>query len=187
MSRRGILLIIILTGVGFMLAGSWIHIKAEVAQWLLADAWQQTKSDGQAHKPWAWADHWPVARLRVQKLKIDQIVLAGDTGNVLAFAPGHNQQSASPGDTGIVVISGHRDTHFRFLKDLSTGDEIEIETPSRKIRYRVADDQIVDSTVTSINPKADERQLLLVTCYPFDSPVAGGPLRYLVMANEIEI
>ena len=37
--------------------------------------------------------------------------------------------SALPGKTGNCIIAGHRDTHFRMLKDLRKGDEIILQTP----------------------------------------------------------
>ncbi|NNJ91783.1 MAG: class GN sortase [Gammaproteobacteria bacterium] len=168
-----------------LINGSWIHIKAQLAQWLLQDAWQQTQQDGQLHKPWKWADHWPVARLAVPHLQVDQIVLEGDSGNVLAFAPGHNAQSANPGEPGAVIISGHRDTHFSFLQYLQKGQSIQIETPGKQFRYQVTGSQIVDATQTGVDVAAAVDHLILVTCYPFNSPLAGGTLRYVVTAKPI--
>lgn len=177
----------LIAGLVLLFAGSWIHIKARFAQWLLQNAWQQTLLDGQIHKPWAWADHWPVARLSVPLLSIEQIVLAGDSGNVLAFAPGHNLKSSRPGEQGAVVISGHRDTHFNFLRELKNGHRIVVETASTKRVYTVTASQVVDVNQTRIVTGAGPEQLLLVTCYPFESPVAGGPLRYIVEASPVRI
>ncbi|MFP6625625.1 MAG: sortase, partial [Deltaproteobacteria bacterium] len=91
----------------------YIHAKAELSQVLLKRAWARTLEYGEPSRPWPWADTWPVARLRVPRLGIDQVVLAGASGASLAFAPGHLSGTASPGETGSTVISGHRDTHFR--------------------------------------------------------------------------
>ena len=147
----------------------------------------KTLVQGTSYKPWSWADHWPVAELEVPELAIEQIVLAGDSGNVLAFAPGYNVHSATPGAGGTVMISGHRDTHFRFLKNLENGHEIILHTKEQKKVYQVDHAQVVNADVTRIDMAAGVDQLLLVTCYPFDSPVAGGPLRYVVFANPVNI
>ena len=162
----------------------WLAGKAKLAQTLLSKAWYATLDDGRQHKPWPWADHWPVARLKVPDLAVDQIVLAGESGPVLAFAPGQNMQADRPGDGGTVVISGHRDTHFRFLKDLRPGMVINVQTRKGSIRYQVRDTAIVDSKISKIPVSRDFEQLVLVTCYPFDSLLAGGSLRYLVWAGE---
>ncbi len=182
MADRKIFWLLIVMASVLLVSGSWIHIKAQVAQWLLLDAWQQTQQDGQFHKPWQWADHWPVARLRVPDLKIDQVVLQGDSGNVLAFAPGLNSQSAVPADQGTVIISGHRDTHFRFLQHLQPGQSLSVETPDGQYQYRIVGSQVVDARQTRVDVTSGINQLLLVTCYPFDAPVAGGPLRYVITA-----
>ena len=138
-------------------------------------------------KPWPWADTWPVARLIVPTHHIDLIVLNGAYGRTLAFGPGYAESSAFPGSTGTTILTGHRDTHFQFLKRLTQHDEIVIETAGGKNRrYLIRDIRIVDSREVSIwlGPGAD--RLILVTCYPFDAIVAGGPLRYVVTAESKE-
>ena len=102
----------------------WIHAKAILAQVLIKHAWAQTTDGAARVRPWGWADTWPVARLSVPRLGIDQIVLAGASGRTLAFGPAHLGYSPDPGAAGNAVISGHRDTHFKFLGELAAGDEI---------------------------------------------------------------
>jgi len=163
------------------LAG-WIHTKAIAAQILLDRAWQQTLIDHKHNKPWPWADTWPIAELIVPKLDITQIVLAGDSGESLAFGPGHSFASAMPEEHGTVMISGHRDTHFRFLQNLKKGERLILKTKSGIHYYTVSKTQIVDSQ----NYKADSSndELILVTCYPFNSAITGGTERYLVFAQR---
>ncbi len=178
-------LLLLMVGMVLVVSGSWIHVKAQIAQYLLHDAWNQTSVDGGIHKPWNWADHWPVARLSVEAHGIKQIVLSGDSGNVLAFAPGLNKQLALPGLNGTAVISGHRDTHFRFLEYLKPGEIIDIELPDGKVSFQVRKAEVVDSNRYGFNPDNNASQLLLVTCYPFDAVASGGPLRYVVTANRV--
>ena len=47
-----------------------------------------------------------------------------NSAKVLAISP----KTADPGEKGNCVIAGHRDTHFRVLKDIRKGDDITIET-----------------------------------------------------------
>ena len=108
-------------------AGLWIPAKAWLAQLLIARAWEESIATGKAATPWPWADTAPVARLTVPRLGIDQIVLAHATGRTLAFGPGHLDGSPAPGEPGLSIISGHRDTSFRFLANLAAGDEIRIQ------------------------------------------------------------
>jgi sortase A len=173
----------LITGVGFFADAFWLYGKAQVGQILLSRAWAKTLEDGEGHKPWPWSDHWPVARLISEEHNIDQIVLAGDSGSVLAFAPGMNLQAAKPGAPGTVIISGHRDTHFRFLQDIRPGSELTLQTRDGFYRYIIAGLKIVDSRTTRINPTLGVHQLVLVTCYPFDSIETGGPMRYVMFAK----
>jgi sortase A len=165
--------------------GAWIHAKAQLAQYLLQRAWERTLDGEKDARPWPWADTWPVARLRVPAHGIDLIVLDGVSGRTLAFAPGHASGGPAPGAPGTAVISGHRDTHFRFLAGVTPGDEILVETPGRAVaRFRVVDTAVVDSRVAVLRA-ADGPALALLTCYPFDALRAGGPLRWVVTALPV--
>ncbi len=165
-------------------AAGWIHAKAWLAQRLLASAWHEAEASGAAAKPWPWADTRPVARLRVPAHGVDQIVLAGGSGSSLAFAPGHVDGSAVPGEPGLSLIGGHRDTHFAFLEDVAVGDWLTIESATGEIQpYRISATRIVDSRRTRLDPTGAAPALALVTCYPFDAIAPGGPLRYVVFAE----
>lgn len=165
----------------------WIPAKAELAQLLMARAWQHALAGEPAPRPWPWADTWPVARLAVDRLGVVQYVLAGAGGSSLAFGPGHLSGTPTPGDAGNPVIAGHRDTSFRFLADLAAGDEILLDRPDgRRFRYRVVEARVVDA----LDPWAfgEERtpSLTLATCWPFDAVLPGGDLRYVVRARRVE-
>ncbi len=165
-------------------AGGYIHAKALLAQALLERAWTRQLADHAAHRPWPWADTVPVARLTVPRLAVSEIVLAGDSGRTLAFGPAWNEGSAPLGTDGPSIVSGHRDTHFAFLSALRPDDTLILETGAgRSADYRVTGTRIVDSRTTRIDAVAGGRTLLLVTCYPFDAIVPGGPLRYVVFAE----
>ncbi|NIW85384.1 MAG: class GN sortase [Gammaproteobacteria bacterium] len=179
--RRAWLPLILAAGV-LLGHGVWIQAKAVLAQHLLQRAWDRTLADGEIHRPWPWADHWPVARIRSARHGVDWIVLEGDSGHVLAFAPGHHPRSALPGEGDVLVISGHRDTHFRFLKRVRLGDTIEVETPEGRFAYEVDDFRVVSASKARIRTGETGELLMLVTCYPFDSPIAGARMRYVVTA-----
>jgi sortase A len=178
---------LILTGLWHTGSGAWIYLKAHLAQVLLQQAWANTLAGKQDVKLWPWADTWPVARLVVPSQHIDQIVLEGAYGRTLAFGPGHAEASARPGHKGAMILTGHRDTHFRFLDRLRPGDEMALQSRiGQWIHFTVQDRQIVDSRITSIRTDVEDTQLVLVTCYPFDAIMPGGPLRYVVTAEASE-
>jgi sortase A len=165
--------------------GAYIHAKALLAQLLLQRAFVQTIATGRETKPWAWADTWPVARIEVERLHASAIVLAGSSGHALAFGPGHVELTPQAGERGIAVYSAHRDTHFRFLKNVTIGDEIEITRgDGRKFRYRADASSIVRFDASGIDPLSDRYELVLSTCWPFDA-LTPGPERYLLHATMI--
>ncbi len=174
-------------GLAIFAYGAYIPIKAQLAQYLIHQAWQQAQGKGQVVKPWSWMDSHPVMRMRSKKHKKDLIVLNGDTGNVLAFAPGFNPKSYAPGE-GTTLISAHRDTHFEFLKDVVLGDEFELSTinDARKYRYSVDEVKIINTNDQKIDLYSQQSQLKLVTCYPFRSNIADTPLRYVISAVAID-
>jgi len=169
-------------------SAAYIYIKAGLAQVLIEDAWErslQLNSLGQ--KPWPWADTWPVGRLQVShdsELLHDYYVLAGSGGNSLAFGPAHVTSTARPGHVGSVMIGGHRDTHFRKLKNLASGDGIRLQSVSGVWRdYSFVRGEVVDTALDQFLIDVQSDQLLLVTCYPFDSIQTNGSQRWVGVAR----
>jgi len=166
--------------------GTYIPAKAWLAQELMQRAWNRATSGVEQPVPWPWADTWPVAKLSAKSGEIELIVLAGGSGRTLAFGPGHLSASSLPGEPGNTVIAGHRDTHFSFLKDLRVGETLVLETVAgRRHLYKVIGVDVVDSRRGSLVLDTDQPVLSLVTCYPFDAAVAGGPLRFVVTARML--
>ena len=182
--RMKFLVYLLLAGGGLLVCDAlWLRAKALVAQALLQRAWEETVRTGASVKAWPWADSWPVARLRVARLGIDAIVLEGDSGEVLAFGPGHVSDSAPPGGRGNCVLAGHRDTSFSFLRRLRPGDELSLEaTNGRRTLFRVTGARVTDSRGLYLE-RPRTRWLTLITCYPFDAIRPGGPQRYVVFAR----
>jgi sortase A len=160
-----------------------IHAKAQLAQWLLRDAWQARNDSGVAPRPWPWADLSPVATLHAPRLGIAQIVVSGDSGRSIAFGPGWAEASAAPGGPGTTVISGHRDTHFDWLRLLRIDDVLQVDGGGGRRHYRVTATHVADATAHRLALDADSDRLLLVTCWPFDALTSGGAERYVVTAE----
>lgn len=157
---------------------AWIPAKAWLGQVLLERAWQQRLAGNDRARPWPWADTAPVGRLDIPRLELSQLVLEGASGRNLAWGPA----ALTPLDGEDVVLSGHRDTHFGALRHLRVGDRIVLWNGSARRAYRVAWLDIVDSRYQELVTRRDRERLTLVTCYPFDAPTAGGPLRLVVTA-----
>lgn len=189
MTRRLVQLggaLLCIAGLGFFAGAGYIHAKAWLAQLLLDDAWAQRLGGAGPHaaRPWPWADTVPVARLVVPRLGVERIVLSGATGRTLAFGPAHLAGTVRPGGRGNSVISGHRDTHFAFLRRLEAGDELRLQgLDGAWRRYRVIGHEVLDARHARLDPALGRQVLTLVTCYPFDAVEPGGPLRYAVFAE----
>jgi sortase A len=166
--------------------GVYIHAKAQVAQLLLNRAWEKTLAGEKNAKPWGWADTHPVAKLTFVKGGDSFIILEGSTGSSLAFGPGHMAGTPLPGEPGNCVIAGHRDTQFSVLCDIKKGDELLLQKPDGKnLRYIVTNIIITDYKNVSVLKNGNANSLTLITCYPFDAVIPGGPLRYIVQAELI--
>jgi sortase A len=158
-----------------------------LARRLLCRAWNRSLATGSGVKPWPCADTWPVAQLDAPRQGRQLMVLAGAGGRALAFGPGHVDGTPLPGEAGNAVISGHRDTHFAFLRELRSGDLLLVRSATRRMaRYVVSGIEVVRSKDVRVLLDAGDDRLTLVTCYPFNSPVPGGPLRYVVVAKRTD-
>ena len=171
-------------GVWQVSAASYIHVKAFVAQELIASSWKQARGGGVPRRPWPWADMRAVARLTVPSQHVELFVLDNASPRALAFGPAHVSGTAEPGSTGNVVMVAHRDTHFAFLRGLRADDEIAVETARGAARYRVREVSVVDKSETRVLDAASA-QLTLITCYPFNAVRPGTSLRYVVIADLV--
>ena len=167
------------------LAGLWIPTKAVLAQVLIGRAWERARAGEAERRPWPWADTRPIARLIAPEHERTLYVLAGASGQSLAFGPAHVSSTAAPGERDNIAIAGHRDTHFAFLRDLEAGDTLVLETLDRALRYRVTGMEVVHESHTELLWRSGRAELTLITCYPFDAITPGGPLRYVVHATGI--
>lgn len=176
--------LLLVAGVTIAAQGTWIHVKAKLAQVLLEMSWQAARAGRSAVKPWPWADTHALAKLDIGG--DSAIVLAGASGRTMAFGPGHVEGTALPGSRGNCVITAHRDTHFAALRGVTNGDPVVLHTAKGdRIEYEVMRTMIVGNNETWVLEDDGSSRLTLVTCYPFDTVIPGGPLRYVVIAMPV--
>jgi LPXTG-site transpeptidase (sortase) family protein len=123
----------------------------------------------------------PLGVLSIATLDIQVPVYNGTDEFNLNRGLGRIRGMARLGEDGNLGISGHRDGFFRGLKDIQSGDEIELKTAGGVQRYSVTEITIVDKHDESPLEPTEENQLTLVTCYPFYF-VGHAPKRYIVTA-----
>jgi sortase A len=113
-----------------------------------------------------------VGRIRIPKIGLSHIVIAGtDTGD-LRKGPGHYPATPMPGAPGTVGIAGHRTTYgapFRKVDQLDKGDEITVQMPYATITYEVEGTRIVQPDDTWVVDRRSYDRLVLTACHPLYS------------------
>ena len=84
---------------------------------------------------------------------------------------------------GNIGIAAHRDTYFRPLRLIRPNDEIRLKTARGTQRYTVTRTEVVPPSDTEVLASATDRDLTLVTYYPFHY-VGYAPQRFVVHARK---
>ncbi len=179
------ILLIALAGLMLVGKGFYMKAKAEFSQVLLKRSFEaQLQGDTNA-KPWPWADFSTEAEITALRIGKTAVVLSGASGEALAFGPARLANTPAPGELGTSVIAAHRDTHFRWLKDVKQGDLLVItRKDGTNLTFRAGTSRIARWDESGINADAPGRNLALATCWPFDA-TEQGPLRYIVNAELV--
>ena len=82
-------------------------------------------------------------------------------------------------------LAGHRDTFFRPLKRVRTGDAITLKTRNGDFEYLVESTAVVRPSDLQVIQPTNRRTLTLITCFPF-SYVGPAPDRFIVRAREVK-
>ncbi len=123
-----------------------------------------------------------MAVLQLDRLRIRAPVFEGADDLVLNRGLGWIRGTAKPGEAGNTGIAGHRDGFFRGLKDVESGDLIDLLTPEKKMAYRVNQTEIVNPEDVHVLRPRGGFSLTLVTCYPFYF-IGSAPQRFIVHAT----
>ena len=122
-----------------------------------------------------------VGQLRIPRLDASVYLLNARTNRDFRRGPGYLPGFDRPGGRNC-IIAGHRDLHFRMLKDLKPGDHIDITSAQGEFTYRVSSLEIVSPTDVDSLRAIYPKQLTLVTCYPFYY-LGLAPKRFVVRAE----
>lgn len=125
-----------------------------------------------------------VGRLEIPRVGISVMVVEGVEADDLERAAGHIPGTALPGQRGNVGIAAHRDTYFRPLAKIHSGDAMTLETLDGLYRYQVVSTQIVRPENVAVLYPTGRDALTLVTCYPFHY-VGPAPMRFIVRAVRL--
>ena len=168
LARLNMLETLVLAGIslvaiaGLMLVGKGFYMKAkaEVSQVLLKRSFEAQLHGAPNVKPWPWADFSTEAEITAPRIGKTAIVLSGASGEALAFGPARLANTPAPGEIGTSVIAAHRDTHFRWLKDVKPGDLLVVtRKDGTNLTFRAGSSRIARWDASGINADAPERQI----------------------------
>lgn len=111
-------------------------------------------------------------------------IVEGASPSSLRLGAGHHSNSALPGESNNCLIFGHRDTVFKRLEKLKTGERIVIITQSGEFNYKIERMKVVEPNDPLIVKTYGSPMLTLVTCYPFNY-IGSAPQRYVVVASLV--
>lgn len=131
------------------------------------------------------ADGDSIGEIDIPRVGIAVMVVQGDSAAILQRAVGHLAETALPGESGNVVLAGHRDTFFRPLKRVRVGDAITVKTRRGDFDYVVESTIVVAPTDLGVLESRGGRTLTLITCFPF-SYIGPAPSRFIVRAREAD-
>jgi sortase A len=127
----------------------------------------------------------PLGRLEIPSIDLSAIFIEGVDARALRRAVGHIPGTALPGSKGNVGLSAHRDTFFRRLGKIRTGDAILVTTLDRKYQYVAESSGVVDPDEVAVLHDIGRPTLTLITCYPFYY-VGSAPKRFVVHARLVK-
>jgi sortase A len=111
----------------------------------------------------------PLGRLRVPRLHLSILVVAGTDHDSLTKGPGWYMGSFLPGEGQLIYIAGHRTTYlapFAAIQSLHAGDTATLELPYGTFVYRITGHAIVASSDVSQLRSHGHEVLALQACHP---------------------
>ena len=112
------------------------------------------------------------------------MVVQGDSHKILRRAVGHMPETPLPWESGNVALAGHRDSFFRPLRNIRSGDAITLKTVNGDFQYEVESTEVVPANDMHVLDASSGRTLTLITCFPFYY-VGSAPNRFIVRAREV--
>jgi sortase A len=185
--RRSFALLFVLLGLGLLSYVGYQYWDMYHSQQQLEAQWerQAATSASVSSQPKQIPAAEMLTRVSIPKINMDAIVIEGASRRQLSIGPGHMIETAMPGETGNAVITGHRDTFFRHIYELTKGDEIIVRRNGQVFKYQVTGKKIVKPEDVSVLKPTEDAQLTLITCYP-TYYIGPAPKRLVVFSKLIE-
>jgi LPXTG-site transpeptidase (sortase) family protein len=194
-TRRVFSWLLLVSGLLLLIAGSREVVSSLFSQLRETEVWDEAEAmhEAEAHRertPKArprptYSRGETMARFQIPRLGTRLPIVQGTGKAELRRAPGHLEGTELPGEPGNTVVAGHRDTHFRVLKDILLGDQIIVDHDGERLVYVVTNTKIVPPTERNVLMPVEGHRLTLVTCYPFYY-LGPAPKRFIVQADLVE-
>ena len=126
-----------------------------------------------------------IGRLSIPRMGISVMVFHGVEEDTLGIGAGHVPGTPLPGAEGNSAIAAHRDTFFRTLEGIRSGDLIQFSTVRGIYNYVVNATETVAPEDTWVMESRGRQELTLITCYPFHF-LGSAPKRFIVHAKPTE-
>lgn len=124
-------------------------------------------------------------RLTCAAIGLDCPVYMGDSTSILRKGAGQIPATYLPGYGGLIMLGAHNNTYFNCLQYINVNDIITLDTSYGTYDYQVISTEILDITgMSAYDFFTDHEQLLLYTCYPFDT-LSHTDYRFMVHADLI--
>ena len=139
---------------------------------------------GRAPVGGAIRDGQPVALLEIPPLRLRQVVVQGTRSRELRKAPGHLPGTVLPGQAGVTVILGRRQSFgspFDRIGSLRRGDEVRLTTGQGTARYRVQRIERLGRSADRLTGSSTANAVRLVTL----SGLGPGAGRLVVTATLV--
>ncbi len=177
--------VLVLSGSVLIARSGYFYARGVFSQFLLNNAWEESKIKKEIIKVWDGMDIYPAGKLSIRSINLSNIILNNADNESLALGPAQISSSAKPGSGGNIAIAGHRDSFFRNLEFVKRGEIIELESIHSVQYYLITDIQIIDPQDTRWIEDTKSNVITLITCYPFEY-VGSAPQRYVVRGKLIK-
>lgn len=134
---------------------------------------------------------WPkygeqYAEITCDKLQLKAPVYFGDNNDILREGVGQYIGSFMPGYNRLILLAGHNTTYFKPLQKVEVGDIFTITTSYGIYQYEITETRIADhNDSTAYDLLMEEEQLIMYTCYPFETLAGTKTDRLFVYGKKI--
>lgn len=124
--------------------------------------------------------------LSCERIGLDSPVYFGDSNDILRVGAGQYIGTFLPGFGRLILLCAHNTTFFKPLQVVEAGDVIVFKTSYGVYQYQVSRTEVRDhNDATAYDLLQDKEELVLYTCFPFETMVGTKTDRLFVYCEKI--